>query len=68
MAVFGEIKGDKLVLTIDVGAAPYQSKSALVKALEKGLDAKTVPASMVETTGGFLRVGKFKVSANVMIA
>jgi succinyl-CoA synthetase beta subunit len=63
-----ELKGDKLVLTIDVSGKPYQSKSALLKALEKGLDAKTVPATMVATTGGFMRCDRFKVSANVTLA
>ena len=66
MAISGEIKGDKLVLTIDLKATPYQSKSAVRKALEKGLDPATVPANMIADTGGFTRFGEYKVSLNCM--
>ena len=34
-----ERKGNKLILTIDLADKPYRSKSAIAKALAKGLDA-----------------------------
>jgi uncharacterized protein YaaQ len=68
MSIQTEVKGDKLIITIDTSGKPYQSNSALAKALEKGLKPETVPATMVASTGGFTRVGAFKVSANVTLA
>jgi len=66
--VTSEIKGNFLILTIDVSGTPYKSKSALLKAAAKGLDEKQVEASAVATSGGFVRQGKFKYSVNVNLA
>jgi len=63
-----ERKGNKLILTIDLADKPYRSKSAIAKALAKGLDAETVPATSLASSGGFVRCGDVKVSLNVMTA
>ena len=64
-----EIKGNTLIITVDLSQPPRQSKSAVRKALEKGLKAESVPANLVATTGGFIPVanGKYKFSANVTL-
>lgn len=68
MIVSSKREGDKLTLTIQLAAKPYQSKSALAKALAKGIAPDQVPATMLATTGGFARVGDVKVSLNVTAA
>lgn len=60
-----ERKGNTLVLTIDLADKPYRSKSAIAKALARGLGEDTVDATMLGTTGGFQRCGDVKVSLNV---
>lgn len=68
MSVSHEVKGNKLIITVDLDAKRTQSKSALAKAAEKGLDASTVPASMIANSGGFVRAGDAKYSLNVIAA
>ena len=68
MSVNAEIKGDKLVLTIDVSGKPYVSKTAIEKATKKGLDPAKLEPQAIATSGGFVRVGNFKYSVNVNIA
>lgn len=68
MSIKSEIKGDLLVITVDLKATPYQSKSAIEKALAKGGKAEDVPATMLGSTGGFTRCGAAKFSLNVMTA
>lgn len=63
-----EIKGDKMIVTIDLTSTPVQSKSALEKAAKKGLKPETVPCTLVATSGGFIRCGNFKFSGNVTLA
>ena len=69
MNVHGEIKGDKLVLTIDVSektlANPVISKTEQAKATK---DGRTAEATQIATSGGFLTFGKVKVSLNAMLA
>lgn len=66
MITKSERKGNQLILTVDLAAVAYKSKSAIAKALDKGLDADTVVANMLATTGGFQRCGDVKVSLNVL--
>ena len=54
MSVQGEIKGDKLILTIDVSAAARQSAQA----------SKSGKTLVLATTGGFTRFGDVSVSLN----
>lgn len=68
MIVASKREGDKLTLTIQLSAKPYRSKSAIAKALAKGLAIETVPETMLGTTGGFQRVENCKVSLNVTTA
>lgn len=58
MNVHGEIKGDKLVLTIDVSAA----------AREKAGPSKSGKSRVLATTSGFTRFGDVGVSLNVTMA
>ena len=75
MSVQGEIKGNQLILTIDLSQDPRQSKSALRKAQEAHVksgaktpfDPATVPATLVADTGGFARYGKYRVNAMVLV-
>lgn len=60
----GEIKGDLLLLTIDMSATPFVSNSEAAKAAKEGREPQ---AKMVATTGGFTSFGKVKVSVNAMI-
>jgi hypothetical protein len=64
-----EVKGNTLIITVDLSQQPRQSKSAVRKALEKGLKPETVPFNLVDTSGGFIPVagGKFKFSGNVTL-
>jgi hypothetical protein len=62
-----EVKGNEMVITVDLTQTPRQSKSAVEKAVKKGLKPEQVPATLVDTTGGFIQVGKFKFSGNVTI-
>lgn len=63
-----EVKGDKLIITIDVSAktlgTPYVSTSEAAKALKAGREPK---ATGIATTGGFLSCGPVKVSLNAMV-
>lgn len=68
MSINSEVKGDKLVITVDLNVKPTQSKSAVEKAVAKGLDAATVAATLLATSGGFIRCGDAKFSLNVMKA
>jgi hypothetical protein len=68
MSVNAKMDGDKLILTIDVGGKPYVSKSAIAKAVAKGIDPAKLSAESVATSGGFIREGKFKYSVNVNLA
>jgi hypothetical protein len=67
----GIVKGNQLILTIDLATTPFQSKSALDKARKEcdkakvPFDATKVAATMLATSGGFARVGDLKVSFNV---
>lgn len=63
--VTGKMEGTNLVLTIDCSGKPYVSKSAQAKAASKGIDIKTLVPEAIATSGGFMRVGNFKVSVNV---
>lgn len=65
MSVQHEVKGDKLIITVDLTTTPVQSKSALAKAIEKGVDPAKVPCTMIATSGGFVRAGNAKYSINV---
>jgi hypothetical protein len=66
------VDGNKLAIVIDVSPEALkkaiQSKSALLKAAEKGLAASSVPANLLATTGGFITVGPVKLSLNVLKA
>lgn len=68
MAVNHTIEGNKLIITVDLDVKPTQSKSAMLKAAEKGIEANKVPATMVATSGGFVRADKVKYSLNVSLA
>jgi hypothetical protein len=57
MSVQGEIKGDKLILTIDVGEAARKA------AVPSG-SGKTM---LVATTGGFTRFGDLSLSLNLTL-
>lgn len=69
MNVHSELKGDKLILTIDVSkdtlAKPSISGSEARKA-EK--DKREPKATQIATTGGFANFGPVKVSLNAMLA
>lgn len=66
MGISATRNGNKLVLTIDLADKPYQSKSAVAKALDKGKDPATVPATMLAGTSGFERFGDVRLSLNIM--
>lgn len=68
MSVRSKLEGNTLTLTIDVGGTPYVSKSAIAKAMAKGLDPSKLSAESIATSGGFIREGKFKYSVNVNLA
>lgn len=61
--VSGEIKGDLLVLTINLKETPFVSNSEAAKAEKEGRKPK---AAMIATTAGFTSYGPVKVSLNVM--
>ena len=67
--VTAEVKGDKLILTIDVSKAtldkPYVSNSEAAKAAKDGREAK---ATGIATTCGFAVCGPLKVSLSAMLA
>ena len=46
MAVNHTIEGNKLIITVDLDVKPTQSKSAILKAAEKGIEANKVPSSI----------------------
>lgn len=58
MQVQSELKGDKLVLTIDVSKA----------ARDAAVPSKTGKTMILATTGGFTRFGDIAVSLNATIA
>lgn len=60
-----ERKGNLLTLTIQLAEKPYQSKSAIAKALKAGLKAEEVPATMLASSGGFTKLDGCKVSFNI---
>lgn len=68
MITNAERKGDTLILTVKLNATPVQSKSALAKALAKGLKPEDVPATLLASTGGFAPAAGCKVSLNVITA
>jgi hypothetical protein len=57
--------GNKLILTIELAATPFRSKSAIAKALKAGQTEDSVEATMLATSGGFTRVDGVKLSYNV---
>lgn len=57
MQVQGEIKGDKLILTIDVSKA----------AKDAAAPSKTGKTRILATTGGFTRFGDVSVSLNATV-
>lgn len=57
MSVHGELKGDKLILTIDVSEA----------ARAKAAPSKSGKTNVLATTGGFTRFGDVAVSLNATI-
>lgn len=57
MSVHGEIKGDKLILTIDVGEA----------ARKAAVPSKSGKTNVLATTGGFTRFGDVSVSLNATL-
>lgn len=61
--VSGEIKGDVLVLTINLKAPLTVSKSEAEKALAANREPR---ATMLASTGGFVQFGDVKVSVNAM--
>lgn len=68
MSISSEVKGNSLIITVDLTATPTRSKSAVEKALAKGGKAEDVPATLLATSGGFIRAGVAKFSLNVMKA
>lgn len=68
MSISHDVKGDKLVITVDLTAKPTRSKSAVEKALAKGGKLEDVPETLIATSGGFMRAGAAKFSLNVMTA
>ncbi len=68
MAYTAKREGNKLILTIDLADKPVQAKSAVAKAIEKGQKAETVPATVLASSGGFIRHDGFKVSFNIGVA
>jgi len=67
----GTLKGNTLTLTIELAATPFQSKSAIEKARKEAdkakvpFDASKVAATLLYTSGGFVRIADTKVSLNV---
>ena len=57
MSVQGEIKGDKLILTIDVGAAARAAAAP----------SKSGKTMVLATTSGFTRFGDVSVSLNATL-
>lgn len=68
MSIQTEIKGNNLVITVDLSVKPVQSKSAVEKAVKAGGKAADVPATLIASSGGFVRAGAAKFSLNVMTA
>jgi hypothetical protein len=61
--VSGEVKGDSLILTINLKAPLTVSKAEATKAAEQKREPK---ASLLASTGGFIQFGDVKVSLNAM--
>lgn len=61
--VSGEVKGDNLVLTINLKAPLTISKAEAEKAAKANREPK---ASLLASTGGFIQFGDVKVSLNAM--
>ena len=57
MSVHGEIKGDKLILTIDVSAAAMQAAQP----------SKSGKTRVLASTNGFTRFGEVSVSLNATL-
>lgn len=60
--------GNKLTLTIQLADKPTRSKSAVQKAIAKGLAESTVPETLLASTGGFALCEGVKVSMNIIKA
>jgi hypothetical protein len=66
VAINAKMNGTTLVIEVPLaGAKPYVSKSAIAKAVAKGIDPATLTAEAVATSGGFQRLGDYKFSLNV---
>lgn len=63
-----EVKGNKLIITVDIGGKPYVSKSAIAKAVKAGQDPSKLEPQALATSGGFVRAGSVKYSVNVNVA
>jgi hypothetical protein len=58
MSVHGEMKGDKLILTIDCSEAARKASAP----------SKSGKTNILATTGGFTRFGDVSVSLNATVA
>lgn len=61
-----KVNGNMLTITVEL-VKPYQSKTALQKAAKAGLAAETVPANVVASSGGFVKIATGqRISLNVL--
>ena len=65
--VHTELKGDKLIVTIDVSKAALDASEASKSEIDKAAKAGREPEKrLVASTGGFIGCGPIKLSLNAM--